>query len=155
MFHTIHAYEPRPIRFRRVRAVNGWRLKEYSVTFGVAEFDDGSFADGVSMALTALPQPAVTPARPGVGFVILHRGRGADYVVLAWWDNENELPLRVFVRTNGEAAWRAARDSESICVWDLEVVAFERDAYVQNMLAASGADIDGYLARTANRPMAD
>jgi hypothetical protein len=58
--------------------------------------------------------------------------------VLAWWDNENELPLRVFVRElEGDSQWRAARGVESFCVWDLQVIAFERDAYVATLLAGS------------------
>jgi hypothetical protein len=44
------------------------------------------FAPGLALAEAALPQPAVTPARPGVGFLIAHRGRTGNYTVLGWWD---------------------------------------------------------------------
>ena len=58
----------------------------------------------------------------------------------------NELPLRVFLRD--ASGWRAARGSESVCVWDLEIVAFERDAYVQTVLAEGRAeDVARYLER--------
>lgn len=79
-----------------------------------------------------------------------HRGAGADYVVLGWWDRENELPTRVVVREHAsEAPWRPARASESFCVWDLQVIGFERDAYVSTVLAPdAGPDaVEAYLAR--------
>jgi hypothetical protein len=71
----------------------------------------------------------------------MHQGRG-DYLVLGWWDNENELPLRVLVW--GESGWREARGSESVCVWDLRILWHERDAYVATVL--SGRDPADYLA---------
>src|SRR5262245_40021078 len=119
-------FAPRPTTFLGVYQHEGWRLKSYGITFGPAPFDAGSFAPGLALALAELPPTARAPGRFGVGFTIQHRGRGADYVVLAWWDRENELPLRVFVREqSGAATWRRAGPSESVCVWDLELIAFE------------------------------
>lgn len=71
--------------------------------------------------------------------------------MLGWWARENELPLRVVVRYPGsdDAQWRLARGEESVCVWDLQVIAHERDAWVATLM--SGADADAmrreYLAR--------
>ena len=141
----MRAYAPRPIGFHGLREHTGYRLKRYSVRSGPAALDWGEFERGFALVLAELPAPAVTAERPGVGFSIAHRGRGADYAVLAWWDLENELPLRVAVRLDGDpAGWRAAR-RESICVWDLEILGFERDAYVATLLA--GGSAEDYLAR--------
>jgi hypothetical protein len=154
----MHPYEPRPIRFHGLRSVDGWRLKRYSITFGAEPIDWPAFEPGITLADAALPRPAVTEARPGVGFLIAHQGRTALYCVLAWWDNENELPVRVFVRELEEGArWRAARGGESFCVWDLQVIAFEREAYVATMLA--GGDTEertrAYLGASMSRDAAD
>jgi hypothetical protein len=96
------------------------------------------------MALKSVPGGANDAGCPGAGFVIAHKGDGIDYIVLAWWDRQNELPLRVFVREHGES-WRVARGSESVCVWDLQVIGFERDAYVQHMMRAQ-PDLDAYMS---------
>jgi hypothetical protein len=98
----------------------------------------------VSLALESFPKVAVTPRRPGVALLIRHQGRTADYVVLGWWDNENELPLRVFVR-DPRTGWRPARGSESVCVWDLEVLWAERNAYVAAVLT-DAPDVDRYAS---------
>ncbi|MFN2563906.1 MAG: isochorismatase [Gemmatimonadaceae bacterium] len=152
-------YEPRPIRVHGIRDVDGWRLKRYSIMCGSDSIDWRAFEPAITLTEAALPQPAVTPARPGVGFLILHQGRTALYCVLGWWDNENELPVRVFVRgLENDAEWRAARGSESFCVWDLQVIAFEREAYVATVLA-SGADIvaatRAYLGASLTREPAE
>lgn len=102
---------------------------------------------GLLLALGSLPDPAQTPSRPGLGFCVLHAGRGANYAVLGWWDRENELPVRIFVRPHDEPTWRPSRGGESFCVWDLQVVAFERDAYVQTLLANPPLGANEYLDR--------
>jgi len=138
----MHPYAPRPLRCLGIDDVAGFALRRWWIDLQQApapDLDDWQAA--LALAHDALPDDA-NASRPGVGFVILHRGRGADYLVLGWWDRENELPLRVFVRYSGTAddAWRAARGGESVCVWDLEVIAIERTAYVSTYLAAACAD---------------
>ena len=149
----MESFAPRRIEFHGLRSFAGWRLKVYSVVYGPASVDWDSFGPGISRAEANLPQPAVTPARSGVGFLIAHQGRTANYLILGWWDQENELPLRVFVsRNHRPESWREAEGSESICVWDLEVLWAERQAYIATVLSASGSDVAGYLARTFSNP---
>jgi len=143
-------YAPRPVGFHGLREPSGWRLKLYSVRYGAAPLDWKAFAPGLAMAEATLPRPAQAEGRPGVGFLIAHQGRGANYVVLAWWDQENELPLEVFVHRNGPGeSWRPARTRESVCVWDLEIIWAEREAYVDTMLRNGGGDPAAYLVRVS------
>jgi hypothetical protein len=143
------AYRARPVRFRELREAGGWRVKIYSIVYGSAPLDWPVYEEVLPRALASLPQPAIAPGRPGVGFAIAHQGRGVHYLVLNWWANENEYFNRVFVREFGEGtSWRLAAGDEAACVWDLEIVWFERQAYVQSVLARPDApDLDGYLAR--------
>jgi hypothetical protein len=138
-------FAPRAAAFHGIVERAGHRLKGYSVRFGDRPVDWEEHREGIDLALAALPQANPAEGRPGLGFLIVHRGRAAEYVVLAWWDRQNELPVRVFVRNEGP--WRPAREGESFCVWDLEIVARERDAYVATVLASG--DPDRYLARLA------
>jgi hypothetical protein len=99
------------------------------------------------LAGPSLPQPPTAPGRFGIGFAILHQGRGMDYIVLAWWARENELPMRVFVRQREPAEpWRPAAGEESICVWDIEVIKRERDLFVRTALADGRTELESYLA---------
>lgn len=140
-------YQPRPLTFLGVREVRGYRLKVYSIVYGDAPFRADLFEDGLARAAAELPQPAVVGGRPGVGFAVLHQGRTGNYAVLGWWDNENELPLRVFV--TGPDGWRPAAGGESVCVWDLRVVWWEREAYVGTVLSGGADGIETYLGCAA------
>ncbi|BAK75998.1 hypothetical protein NH8B_1172 [Pseudogulbenkiania sp. NH8B] len=138
-------YQPRPLAARGVLAApGGWRLKLYDIAYDSLPLDEARFAAGVDGALAGLPQPALTAQRPGVGALIRHAGRGMDYLVLVYWDNENECLIRVWVRD--ENGWRTAR-AESFCVWDMQVIWHEREACVRHLLS-DAPDMDGYLADT-------
>ena len=51
---------------------------------------------------------------------------------------------------------RRGSGAESICVWDLEVIWAERNAYVQTVLASTPLPnaLDAYLERTVRIPAA-
>jgi hypothetical protein len=149
------AYAARPIRPLGVIELRGFRLKRYWIDLERAPAPDpAEWSGAIALAAAFLPTTP-DPARPQLGFLILHRGRGADYLVLGWWAHENELPLRVVVRYPGtdDAAWRAARGEESVCVWDLDVIAFEREAYVSTLLSGGepAAMRQAYLGRVLDQ----
>lgn len=139
-------YIARPIRYLGLAEPRGFRIKQYAIQYGSGEYRIDDFARGLHLAFDSLPHPAATAVRPGVGFAIAHQGNGADYCVLGWWDNENELPLHIFVRSQKpDAPWRPAQGSESVCVWDLEVIGYERKVYIETLLG--GGTPEDYLAR--------
>jgi hypothetical protein len=143
---SLTSYEPRPLTPLGVVELHGFRLKAYSIVYGDAPFHRERFDAGLRLAERELPAPALTAGRPGVGFVVLHQSRTGPYLALGWWDNENELPVRVFLED--AAGWRVAAGGESFCVWDLRVVWHEREAYVRTMLGGE-ADKGAYLAAIA------
>jgi hypothetical protein len=148
-FCVSEEFSPRPVLSHGVRDAGGYKLKEYSILYGPDALSVGQFALGLPAAFAALPQPAVTPSRPGAGVLILHQGRGARYIVLGWWDNENELPLKIWTQSRaiGGAPWLPASGGQSVCVWDIEVLNFERNAYVERVLRSpKSPDVRGYLA---------
>jgi hypothetical protein len=146
-FHTLvmilTAYQPRPLSHLGLLDLRGYRLKAYSIVYGDAPFNRAAFDAGLALAERELPRPAITPARPGLGFIIFHQARSGPYLILAWWDNENELPVRVFVADS--QGWRPAAAHESFCVWDLRILWHEREAYIRTMLSGP-ADESAYLA---------
>ena len=137
-------YQPRRLKYLGVESVAGYLLKVYIICEASQTLEIERFAARWELAARALPQPAMTESRPGVGFTILHQGRTADYLILCWWDQENELPTRVFLR--GPEGWRPAEGGESFCVWDLRVIWWEREAYVGTVLAGSASAPNAYLA---------
>lgn len=149
---TYAPYAPRKCSFLGWFAASGWRLKLYAIAAEGKRVDPERFgADGDAPPMTslidALPPPDFDKGTPGVGFAILHEGTSARYLVGGWWINQNELASRVWVDLGDGAGWIQAHELFSFCVWDLEVIWHERNAYVATFMHG-GTDPDGYLGRT-------
>ncbi|MFG0307174.1 MAG: isochorismatase [Phycisphaerales bacterium JB040] len=142
------AFAPRPITPGCVLEHHGYRIKRYAIHLPDVNLGRHPVGDGVDRILGELPSPARTRARPGVGFLIRHLGAEADYLVLTWFDSENELLQRIYTRPVQPAdAWRESSRTASFCVWDEQVIHHEREAYVRHVLTDT-PDLDAYLADT-------
>lgn len=140
-------YRRRHIRLLQLWTVSDWRLKIYGICADPEGPAHGLVERARRLAFDVLPQPAVTSARYGVGFMGVHQGVGASMVFVSWWERQNELHHH---------AWRSAGassvDFEYVsplglvaCVWDLAVVAFEREAWIAGVLMPSRPDVQQYL----------
>ncbi|MFW9855491.1 MAG: hypothetical protein ACFFFG_10545 [Candidatus Thorarchaeota archaeon] len=140
-------YRPRTIDFHGIRELKGFQIKTYSVLYGSKPIQWDLFEKGIELASNFLPSSPLAPGRPGLGFLIVHQGLTGNYVVLCWWDRENELPTKVFIHNGNE--WQQAQAEESFCVWDLEIFWHEREAYVSTILSRTDSEIrDQYLSQT-------
>ena len=74
-------------------------------------------------------------------FAIFHRGASLLYLVLCWWGNDNELFNSVSVLT--ENGWVEDPQRYSFCVYDLEVIWFERAAFIAHIDCAN-PDLHAY-----------
>lgn len=79
---------------------------------------------------------AATPA-----FVIFHDGASCQYLVLAWWGNDNELFTSVSVNT--PTSWVEDPAQYSFCLWDLEVFWHERNFFIESIYCAK-PDLQAY-----------
>ena len=143
-------YEPRPVRFVEEWRDAGWRLKVYGISYRRERPRAGLVETAKRLARARLPQPAADARRYGVGFVGVHDGRGANFVFIDWWADENELHHHVYSSASDELEdlRYTTPTGLSACVWDLRVQAFERDAWVAEVLRnPRGPDIEAYLAR--------
>lgn len=142
-------YRDRAIRALGVRRESGWRLKIYAVVYGSGSVHLPVYEDGFAVACRELPRPAVTADRPGVGFVIFRQGRGVHHLSLNWWDRRSQLFNRLLVRGMEEDdLWVWVRDGEVADVWDIPILSFERDAWVETVLQGpERPDLERYLRR--------
>jgi hypothetical protein len=146
----LERYEPRSIRFLEIHAQDGWRLKVYRIRHPRREADEALMGAAKGVALKHLPQPATSRHRYGVGFLSVHQGKSYDFVTVAWWAYESELYSLSFVRPSSVSyALEPLSGAElSHDVWDLYLMAFERGAWLEEVLKREGGpDLEGYLAR--------
>ncbi|MEN8375023.1 MAG: isochorismatase [Gemmatimonadota bacterium] len=142
----IGPYTPRPITPVGLWAVDGWRLKAYSITLPGAPLA-ADLEAGARAAAELLLRAGTEHETYGVGFVGIHQGRGFNQVFIDRWANRNELLHDVFVsdeRRPGELR-PAPPGHNSVCLWDLALQTFERDAWIATAMAHGG--LEAYLAR--------
>ena len=129
------AYQPRHIAF----AGRDGRLKHYGI--GI----DGAARQEL-LAATRDAAAAVVPD-DAVGFTIAHDAAGAGLGLVYWWANDNEIHMRAFASpTTTRRALEPADGTGMACVWELEVIDFERRAWLEDVLKAD--DVERYLERT-------
>ncbi|MFK7959754.1 MAG: hypothetical protein AB8G96_04445 [Phycisphaerales bacterium] len=150
--------------------VDGWRLKLTGICAAGASVSPEVFAAARARTSAVLPRPAVdasataaadgapgvSVARTGVGFVVVHPSREGVFSLTGWWIDETMLAMDVAF-----AAWEA--DGETVeasafaglpesrvlaCTWELAVIAFERDAWVELVLDnPAGPDVEAWFSR--------
>jgi hypothetical protein len=74
-------------------------------------------------------------------------------VFVDYWGNENELFHHVFLSRSGDpnALIPAKSSDSSVCVWDLRLQLFEREAWIKHVLCKAAApDFQAYLDERLN-----
>jgi hypothetical protein len=148
-------YAVRPIRFLQLASHDDWTIKVYSITAGRA-LSPTLVNAAMRLAFEKLDEWRSAPRQwpdHGAVFLIVHHGEGANYIILDWWVDESILPHHV---------WSAPLDAPEsftyltplgigVCVWELEVLQFERQAWIDHVLARpDGPDIRAYFGARLN-----
>ena len=98
------------------------------------------------------PRPALVEAARALahpdapGFTIAHDAKFAGLGLVYWWESENELHVRHHAAPlDDPGALRPLEGTGMACVWELEVIDFERRAWLEDMLI--DGSLDAYLER--------
>ena len=128
-------------------------MKVYGIAYGRPQPRDELLQAAKATARKQLSGSANKHNHYGVGFLGVHDGRGANFVFLDYWADENELHHHVYVSPSGQpTSFEDVTGAGLIaCAWDLRVLSFERDSWVEAVLAnPAGPDLERYLARRLN-----
>jgi hypothetical protein len=129
------AYEPRHIAF----AERDGRFKHYGIGL------DGAARPELLAATREVAEEVVPD--DAVGFTIAHDAVSAGLGLVYWWANDNEIHMRAFASPHDDpGALEPADGTGMACVWELEVIDFERRAWLEDVLKQG--DVERYLART-------
>ncbi len=144
-------YKSRSFRFIELLRIGDWRMKLYGIAWP-SELPRRELIEAAErVAVEELRN--VSSNNYKVGFIGAHDGRNTCFVFVDFWGNENELFHRVFLsRSNDPRALTPAQESDSsVCVWDLRLQSFEREAWIKHILCnPTSPDFEGYLAERLN-----
>ena len=150
---TITPYETRPIRFLELWQHEQWRLKVYGIAYRREVPRPELIEAAKTAARTRLAAVEKSMKQYGVGFLGIHDGRTANFIFVDWWADENELQHHVYVSPTEEPSRLTYAPSTCgiACVWDLRVMAFERQAWLDAVLKRpQRPDLDEYLQLRLN-----
>lgn len=143
-----------PYRPRRTGSLGlaeraGWAVKIIGITVSGELPDDSEVEAAVGTTERNLPQPARTEKRPGVAFLIVHRGTEALWAILGWWELDI-LYQPLFRADPGTVAFqRVPPEGPTACAWELLAIDHERRLWVALVLERpADPDLAGYLAST-------
>jgi hypothetical protein len=125
-------YEPRRVSFLG----RDGRLKHYGIAV------EGDEPRPELAAATRRAAEQVVP--PGAyGFTIAHDAKFAGLAIVYWWADENEIHCRAFESPLDDPGALGPHEGGMSCVWELEVIDFERRAWLEEVL--KGDDAERYL----------
>lgn len=151
----IAAYAPRDCQFLDIWHFGDWRLKAYGIRYDGRPLMPELVDAARQLAHEKLLEIKDVSTHYHVGFVGVHQGKTAHFVFIDWWAEENELHHHVYVAPlDRPSEFRYTTPSGLIaCVWDMKLMAFERDAWVETAMASPPGSVEDYLARRHNGPL--
>lgn len=148
-------YKPRPIRFLELYEYNNWRIKIYSIS----NYNEFVEPKTVELAKTHFGKWLLNSQNYpldiyNITTVILHEGKEGCFALINWWIDENMMQNHVYLlcKENGNDFKAYSDKGIMACVWELEVIWFERNNWVQHVLSkAPHPDYDSYLKQHLNK----
>lgn len=146
-------YQTRPIRFLELWQPDDWKIKVYGIASGRPEPRDELVHAAKTVAAERIAEMPPTMTHYSVGFLGVHDGLTSNFVFIDWWADENELHHHVYKSPCDDLGQLTCTTPTGViaCVWDLRLIAFEREAWLETVLKSDGdADPDAYLLRRLN-----
>lgn len=146
-------YKPRSVRFLELWQPQNWRIKVYGIVYDGERPEEKLVTAAKEVALAKLQKSAPDTNHYSVGFLGIHQGRGANFVFIDWWADENELHHHVYNNSgdNPDELIYILPDGPSACCWDVAVIAYEREAWVKHILQKpDNPDLESYLQDCLN-----
>jgi hypothetical protein len=128
-------YEPRRVSY----LARDDRLKHYGIAY-----EGGTPRLELAAATRRVAEQVVPDG--AYGFTIAHDAKFAGLAIVYWWAHENEIHKHAFTAPlDDPGALEPADGTGMACVWELEVIDFERRAWLEEVL--KGGDPERYLER--------
>lgn len=147
-------YQPRKVEIRGLVKINDWNIKIYTITFR-DNFESETVLDNAIGKLSEwLKKSKILGLETyQIAFLIVHGGRDGVWTLLNWWIGENMLQSVTFYTSFDDATQfeETPQTGGMACVWELEVIDFERKMWIEYILKKSDKpDFTGYLYKHLN-----
>ncbi len=140
-----HRYRTRPVRFLELWPCDGWQVKVYGIAYQRRTPRPELVSAAKQAARKRLPQPPAAGERAGVAILIAHDAHGSTWALVQWWEG-NILHNHVYGGDPDTPSMLApVTGGPMACTYELAVIGFERQAWIDHVLAAPQPDLGAYL----------
>jgi hypothetical protein len=147
---TSTVYVPRRIEPGPLQRVGEWKIKTYTITCRNT-FESKQSLKNAVLSLPAWLENARTLGYQthGVAFLIVHEGRDGIWTLINWWLGDGDLLQgEVFFSPFDNLSNYVPMRGTGLmaCVWEMEVINFEREMWVKHVLKRPDSpNFDSYL----------
>jgi hypothetical protein len=148
---NIPKYQPRPVRFLQLYQVDGWQVKIYSISVLSERVSQANLDLALQELSGWLKSAAIYELDTyKIATLILHEGKEGCFAIVSWWIDGNMLQLFVYLADRAAPGLFRRYSDQGIvtCVWEMEVLWFERNAWIECVLKhpENPHALDNYLA---------
>lgn len=145
-------YRSRSIIPYPLHTADGWRVKIYVVTPRETFASDAVLEKAIGKLPEWLAPPASEPWHSHkIGFLIFHEGADGLWSLVNRWVADDMLQSATYYTDYAKPDTFTRNPAEAFmaCVWELPIIAFERDLWVEEILKkAPNPDFDAYFKAT-------
>ncbi len=143
-------YQSRRIEIVDVLSISGWNVKVYTIT------NNKNFSSKAQLtlneAILSIPnwlEEVSFSTLPiyNSAFLIVHEAREGVWILLNWWTGGEMIETKTFFAETDQPLLikNTPHKNSLLCVWELEVFAFERKSWIKHVLSeACSPDFVGY-----------
>ena len=146
--HFSEPYEDRPVEFLELSNNDGWRFKIYSIVYKKNSApDERTIEIAKQFAKDCIEKYHYIADSYGLGYIIIHKGKDSNFIVINWWLGENMICTHSFLSplNNSNLYQEITHTGMNVCVWDALIHFHERNAWVEFIMKNPDApDINGY-----------
>jgi len=122
---------------------SGWHIKRYAVIANQRVFDPDVATSALDAAIEQLPDPGKLEnpnGNHGVGFQIVHFAEVAIVSPVFYWEQGSVLANTHQMRAPWDDSKNFSTGLREVvgCVWEMQIVAFETQSWVEIMLGGDG-----------------
>lgn len=144
-------YSPRLVSHIGNRDIGGFRLKVYSILGPGRSENESIIEAALTTVASKLSDVRQSADEASLGFVILHLGEHANWLLVDRWvfgDSLKQTNLRSSLAA--PTALAPVDDPDLMaCVWEAAVIEFERQAFIRTMMTTE-PDESRYLSTILN-----
>ncbi len=155
MSTSFETYKPRNIKFCELIPIGEWAVKSYKITKESVFRSNEIYLNALKhlpIWLKSLGNSELPNYKQA--FLIVHEAREGVWILLNWWTGGEMIETKVYFssfETPKIITDSPYKTNSLLCVWELEIFAHEREAWIKNILKnASNPDFDIYKSEVLN-----